>query len=142
MWPFKKKNKSLFKPHDPYGMKPKRSTKYSAGHDLHANVKGSVKAGQRLVVPTGVGWGDAVDDKWFGQIVERSGNAVRHGILTLGGIIDCDYDGEIMVILHNLGDQTFNFEKGDRIAQLVVMPYMYVEGSEKVRAGGFGSTGK
>ena len=142
MWPFKKKNKSLFIRYHPDGRKPKRSTKYSAGHDLHANVRGSVKAGQRLMVPTGISWNHTVEDNWFGQIVERSGNAVRYGILTFGGIIDCDYDGEIMVILHNLGDQTFSFEKGDRIAQLLVLSYNSVEESGKVRAGGFGSTGK
>lgn len=141
MWPFKKKNKSLFIRHHPDARRPKRSTEFSAGHDLHANVRGSISAGESLVVPTGIGWSNQVKNNWFGQIVERSGNAARYGILTLGGIIDCDYDGEIMVILHNTGKQTFKFEKGDRIAQLLVVSYESVGGCSTVRAGGFGSTG-
>jgi len=80
----------------------------------------------------------------------RSGLALRHGITVLNtpGTIDCDYRGEVMVLLANLGEATFKIERGERIAQLVVQR---VERASLVEvaaidatprgAGGFGSTG-
>lgn len=84
------------------------------------------------------------------QVRPRSGLALKHGITCLNtpGTIDCDYRGEVKVILANLGDEVFEIERGDRIAQLVVAPapqalVTEVETLDETArgAGGFGSTG-
>ena len=80
----------------------------------------------------------------------RSGLACKKGLAPANkvGVIDCDYRGEIMVALHNHSDKPVNIEPHDRIAQMVITPYLYGEYeeceelSDTVRgAGGFGSTG-
>ena len=84
----------------------------------------------------------------YATIKGRSGLALKHGILMLGGTIDSDYRGEIGVILHNLGSEPFQVKHGDRIAQMVVLPYIRavyeltdkLEGTER-GAGAYGSTG-
>ena len=77
--------------------------------------------------------------------------ALKHGIILPNspGTIDADYRGEIMVIMHNLGDAPFVIEPGDRIAQMVVAPVTQVNwaetdalGETERGSGGFGSTGK
>ena len=142
MWPFARKEVSLFRKVQPDATLPVRGTTYSAGHDLHSQTDGCVLSGETVVVPTGIGWSNEVADDWYGHIVERSGHAIRNGVITLGGIIDCDYEDEFMVILHNTGKDTFRFHKGDRIAQLLVGSYKSLDKPSKVRVGGFGSTGR
>jgi dUTP pyrophosphatase len=84
------------------------------------------------------------------QVRPRSGLALKHGVTVLNapGTIDCDYRGEVKVLLVNLGSEPFVIERGMRIAQLVVAPVTRVELQEKKSlensargAGGFGSTG-
>ena len=88
---------------------------------------------------------------YFGAIFARSGLAAKEGLRPANcvGVVDADYRGEVIVALHNDSEETRLVKSGDRIAQLVVMPYLSLQFaevdqlSETVRAeGGFGSTGK
>lgn len=101
------------------------------------------------MVPTGIAV--AVPDGYAGLVVPRSGIAARHGIgvVNAPGLLDSGYRGEINVILVNHGQDPFPISRGDRIAQLVVAPFVvqdFVEVDElppSVRGdGGFGSTGR
>ena len=124
----------------------------AAGMDLLAAVlQGApleLAPGARALVPTGLVL--ALPPGFEAQVRPRSGLALRHGITVLNspGTIDCDYRGEVMVLLANLGDAPFRIERGERIAQLVVQRVERVELGETAKAsatrrggGGFGSTG-
>jgi dUTP pyrophosphatase len=81
---------------------------------------------------------------YVGIIKPRSGLAFNYGIDVLAGVIDADYKDEIKVILINHGDDPYHIKAGDRIAQLVVLPYYVINGEDgnaPIRSGGFGSTG-
>jgi dUTP pyrophosphatase len=132
---------------------PSYQTKHAAGLDLVAAVprEQPVKllAGARALVPTGFVL--ELPPGYEGQVRPRSGLAFKHGLTVLNspGTIDADYRGEIMVLLVNLGSETFRVQRGDRIAQLVIAPVASVEVvavealAETERGqGGFGSTGQ
>jgi len=102
----------------------------------------------RVLVPTGLAIG--IPDGHEGQIRPRSGLAARHGITVLNspGTIDSDYRGEVQVLMVNLGAENYTVGHGDRIAQLVIAPYLRVDlqiapqiDPTERGAGGFGSTG-
>ena len=125
----------------------------AAGLDLMAAVPAdaplTLDPGQRANVPTGLSI--ALPPGTEGQVRPRSGLAARHGITVLNspGTIDCDYRGEIQVILVNLGQESFKVERGSRIAQLIVAPVLQARILEqkilnktKRGTGGFGSTGE
>ena len=104
--------------------------------------------GQRALVPTGLVL--ELPPGFEAQVRPRSGLALRHGITVLNspGTIDCDYRGEVMVLLANLGEAPFRIERGERIAQLVVQRVERAQLTEVAAiaatrrgAGGFGSTG-
>ena len=91
-----------------------------------------------------------IPDGYFGAVFARSGLAAKQALRPANcvGVCDSDYRGEYIVALHNDGTQARTINPGDRIAQLVVMPYLAVEFNEvselsntKRGAGGFGSTG-
>lgn len=120
----------------------------AAGMDVCAAEALTLKPGKRAAVPTGFAF--AIPHGFEIQVRPRSGLALKHGITCLNtpGTIDCDYRGEVKVILANLGDEEVSFERGDRIAQLVVAeaPQAKVTEVEALDdtargAGGFGSTG-
>lgn len=130
---------------------PKYETDGSAGLDLRANLdqKITLKPLQRSLVPTGLFI--ELEKGYEAQIRARSGLAIKNGICLANGIgtIDSDYRGEIKIILINLGDQDFEINSGDRIAQMVITKYEQVEFelveqlNETERSdGGFGHTGK
>lgn len=128
---------------------PKYATDGSAGCDLIANEDGTVPAGERVLVSTGLFV--AIPRGFEGQVRPRSGLAYKNGVTVLNtpGTIDSDYRGEVKVILFNHGTGPFYFKKGDRIAQLVIMPVMRASfvrmeqlSSTERGEGGFGSTGK
>lgn len=126
---------------------PLSSSAGAAGYDLYACAGVSMAPGERVVVSTGVHM--EIPSGYFGKIEGRSGLAMLHGIITAGGIIDSDYRGEIRVILINTGGYNVCFNKGDRIAQLIIQPHWsgsLVESgklSDTERgAKGFGSTGQ
>jgi len=104
--------------------------------------------GARALVPTGIAI--ALPEGFEGQIRPRSGLALKHGVTILNapGTIDSDYRGEIGIILINHGEQIFRIERGDRIAQMIIAPFIRATWcpanilTETTRGnGGFGSTG-
>lgn len=97
---------------------PTRGSEFAAGLDLSANESVFIGPGGRVKISTGIGV--SVGDGNVGFVWPRSKLANKFGIQVLGGVIDADYTGEIMVILLNSGSATFEVRKGDRIAQLVV----------------------
>jgi len=125
---------------------PKIATKGSAGYDLYAPAPGTIRSGERMKVELGIKL--AIPENHYGQICGRSGLALKNGIMTLGGVIDSDYRGEVSVILLNTGASDFKYEQGDRIAQMVLIK-AYTEDAvvledleETGRSEGYGSTGK
>jgi dUTP diphosphatase len=132
---------------------PSYQSSGAAGLDLLAalapDMREILRPGERRLVPTGLVL--EIPPGFEAQVRPRSGLALKHGVTVLNtpGTIDCDYRGEVGVILINLGAIPFEIGRGDRIAQLVVAPaiqarLVMVEGlSETARgAGGFGSTGR
>ena len=127
---------------------PMRSHIGDAAIDLHCRIDVTLKPGQRAAVPTGIAV--AIPEGFAGLVLPRSGHALRDGIGVVNGpgLIDSGYRGEVAVLLINHGAETVVFARGDRVAQLAVVPipeveWMEVEDlDETVRgAGGFGSTG-
>ncbi|GFN36462.1 dUTP diphosphatase [Tepidimicrobium xylanilyticum] len=129
---------------------PSYKTKGSAGMDLYANLDESItiKPMERVLVPTGLYI--SIPNGYEAQIRARSGLALKHGITLANGIgtIDSDYRGEIGVILLNLSKEDYTINRGDRIAQLVIVKYERVEFEEVLSLdstergeGGFGHTG-
>jgi dUTP pyrophosphatase len=128
---------------------PRYETSHAAGLDLRADEPISLAPGQRALVPTGLSL--EIPPGHEGQVRPRSGLALKHGVTCLNspGTIDADYRGEVMVILANLGQAPVRFDRGERIAQLVVAPVAHVTlvevdglGATGRGAGGFGSTGR
>lgn len=130
---------------------PRYGTPHSVGVDLCAAVEESLELspGHRVLVPTGLQI--ALPSGFEAQVRSRSGLALNHGLMVLNspGTIDPDYRGEIKVILLNLGQEPFLLERGMRIAQLVVAPFVQVrwnpvetwmEDTQRQEKG-FGSTG-
>ena len=129
---------------------PTKGSEFAAGSDLYANNQEDVviEAHQTILVPTGLSIELPINT--VGLIYARSGLASKSGLAPANkvGVIDCDYRGEVMVALHNHSQQTQVVKQGERIAQLVVMPYFEVDYqisdslSETLRnKGGFGSSG-
>ncbi len=107
----------------------------------------SIQSGQRILVKTGIHI--ELPKGHFGNIRSRSGLALNEGIITLGGIIDSGYRGEIGVILYNTSKESVDIKKYERIAQMIIQPFEQVniiqveELSNADRAhNGFGSSGK
>ncbi len=131
---------------------PHYATDGSAGLDLRAMVKEpmTLQPGDTQLLPTGMSIFIS-DPGYAGMILPRSGLGHKHGIVlgNLVGLIDSDYQGELMVSCWNRGQQPFTLEPGERIAQLVIVPVMQVE-LEQVESfsasergeGGFGHSGR
>jgi dUTP pyrophosphatase len=131
---------------------PAYATPGSAGLDLRACLSAAqaLEPGQTTLVPTGIAI-HVRDPGYAALILPRSGLGHKHGIVlgNLVGLIDSDYQGELMVSVWNRGQKSFTIEPMERIAQLVIVPVMQAtfkvvdEFAESDRgAGGFGSTGK
>ena len=103
---------------------PERSRPGDAGYDLCALEGFVLASGERRVVSTGIAL--ALPDGVAGLVTPRSGLAARHGLTTLNapGIVDPNYRGEIKVILHNAGSEPYEARAGDRIAQLLLVPFL------------------
>lgn len=123
----------------------------AAGADLYALTDGpvAVAPGQTVLIHTGLAL--AIPQGYVGLVYARSGLASRQGLAPANkvGVIDADYRGELMVALHNHSGEERVVECGDRIAQLVIAPYLtaeFVQADEldgtRRGEGGFGSTGK
>ena len=129
---------------------PTYGSEYAAGADLYACIDGEleIKPHATVVVPTGI----AIELPlgYAGLIYARSGLATKRGLAPANkvGVVDCDYRGEVKVALHNHSETVQTVASGERIAQLVITPYLtaqFIECetlSQTVRGeGGFGSTG-
>jgi deoxyuridine 5'-triphosphate nucleotidohydrolase len=130
---------------------PRRATSGSAGLDLRACLDAPLvlEPGQVQLVPTGIAI-HLEDPGLAAVLLPRSGLGHRHGIVlgNLVGLIDSDYQGQVMVSLWNRSAQPFTVNPGDRIAQMVVVPVVQVEfevveefAASSRGTGGFGSTG-
>lgn len=130
---------------------PTYESAHAAGMDLRAAVPEPLRLepGKRALVPTGIAI--ALPDGYEAQVRPRSGLALKHGVSVLNapGTIDADYRGEVGVILINHGEEPFDINRGERIAQLVITPvsqgvWVEVETLDETSrgAGGFGSSGK
>jgi deoxyuridine 5'-triphosphate nucleotidohydrolase len=131
---------------------PAYATAGSAGMDLRACIDAPVTLapGQTQLVPTGLAI--HIDDPGLAALIlPRSGLGHKHGIVlgNLVGLIDSDYQGQLMVSMWNRGQDTFVIEPGERIAQLIVVPVVQVElevvndfATSARGAGGFGHSGR
>lgn len=130
---------------------PTRGSASAAGYDLYADldVPETIEPGETKMIHTGLSM--ELPEGYFGAIFARSGLAMKEGLRpgNCVGVVDSDYRGEFMIGLHNDSDVLRVIEPGERIAQMVVMPYLPVEFEETESltdtqrgAGGFGSTGK
>lgn len=131
---------------------PEYTTDGSAGMDLRACLAAPLKLapGETELIPTGISI--HIEDPGLAAVIlPRSGLGHKHGIVlgNLVGLIDSDYQGELMISCWNRGLTEFTIEPGDRIAQLVILPvvqarFSIVEEFEETERGigGFGSSGK
>jgi dUTP pyrophosphatase len=131
---------------------PAYATQGSAGLDLRACIDAplTIEPGQTHLIPTGLAI-HLADPRYAAMILPRSGMGHKHGIVlgNLVGLIDSDYQGQLMVSTWNRGQAAFTLNPMERLAQLVIVPVLQVgfnvveefDGSER-GAGGFGSTGK
>ena len=132
---------------------PTRGSEEAAGYDLYAVIgdQDGVLIAPHTTTMIDVGWAMRVPRRCFGAIFARSGLASKQGLRPANcvGVIDSDYRGPVKVALHNDTDFTKTVKNGDRIAQLVIMPFYPVEFTEVEELdetergeGGFGSTGE
>lgn len=129
---------------------PTYGTEFSAGADLYACIEEpvSLAPGETVLIKTGLSM--EIPAGYAGLVYARSGLATKKGLAPANkvGVIDADYRGEIMVALHNHSNTTAVIESGERIAQMVITPFLMAnfitvdELEETLRGtGGFGSTG-
>lgn len=131
---------------------PTYGSERAAGADLYALLEGEslgILAGETVLVHTGIA--AEIPEGYVGLVFARSGLATKRGLAPANkvGVIDSDYRGEIMVALHNHGVAPAEILQGERIAQLVIVPYVTAEIEEtdalsdtERGEGGFGSTGR
>ncbi len=135
---------------DPRAKLPAYGSADAAGADLYALTDGpvTIAPGQTVLIHTGLAL--AIPRGYAGLIYARSGLATKQGLAPANkvGVIDADYRGELMVSLYNHSGESRTVENGDRIAQLVITPYLTAQFAlsddldDTARgAGGFGSTG-
>ena len=130
---------------------PTRGSEYAAGYDLYAAIENNITVPAHLTEKIGTGLSFELPDETFAAIFARSGLATKQGLRPANcvGVCDSDYRGEYIVAIHNDTDEDKIIEPGERIAQMILMPYIpmtFVETDELSESGrgqdGFGSTGK
>ena len=130
---------------------PHRGSEYAAGYDLYACLDAPVVIAphETVMIPTGLSM--AIPAGYFGAVMARSGIAARQGLRPANcvGVCDSDYRGEYTVAIHNDSNFPREIHDGDRIAQLLILPFLSAEFDEVDKldetergAGGFGSTGR
>lgn len=130
---------------------PERGSSEAAGYDLFADLteKTVLEPHTSMLVPTGLAC--AIPEGYFGGVFARSGLSLREGLRPANcvGVIDSDYRGELKVPLHNDSDTAREITPGEKVAQLVILPYLAVDfqetddlGQTDRGTGGFGSTGQ
>ena len=130
---------------------PTYGTEFSAGADLYALLDEPVTIAPHATVLIHTGLAMEIPQGYVGLIYARSGLASKKGLAPANkvGVIDSDYRGEFMVALHNHTDEARTVEDGERVAQLVIAPYVTADfvlcdelDDTERGAGGFGSTGR
>ena len=130
---------------------PTYGSEWAAGADMYAAIDEAVtiEPGETKFIPTGLAF--EIPEGYAGFIYARSGLACKKGLAPANkvGVVDADYRGEVMVALHNHGKEPQTVEAGERIAQMIIAPFITAnfifsdELDDTVRgAGGFGSTGR
>ena len=130
---------------------PTYGSEFAAGADMYAAIDEAVTIGpnETKLIPTGLAF--EIPEGYAGFVYARSGLASKRGLAPANkvGVIDADYRGEVMVALHNHGTEAQTVEAGERIAQMIIAPFVAVnyvfsdELDDTVRGeGGFGSTGR
>ena len=136
---------------NPNAILPTRGSEQAAGYDLYACIDEPITIPPHSTVKVGTGLSIELPDNYFGAIFARSGLATKKGLRPSNcvGVCDSDYRGEYIVALHNDSNIGVIINPEERIAQLVVMPYLPVEFNEvdsltdtERGDGGFGSTDK
>ena len=129
---------------------PTQGSKYAAGYDLYADIDTpiTIKSGETVKIGTGLAF--ELPEGFFSGIFARSGLATKQGLRPANcvGVVDYDYRGEVIVAIHNDSNKDAVIAPGDRIAQMILLPYQSMEFievsdlSETDRGdGGFGSSG-
>lgn len=135
----------------PTAVIPTRATEQSAGYDLYADLPYAIAILPHTTAKIDTGIAIELPEKTFGGVYARSGLATKRGLRPSNcvGVIDSDYRGSVIVALHNDSDIIETVSPGERIAQLIISPYLVVdleevdELTDTVRGdGGFGSSGK
>ena len=130
---------------------PTYGSEFAAGADMYAAIDEAVtiEPNETKLIPTGLAF--EIPEGYAGFVYARSGLASKSGLAPAikVGVIDADYRGEVMVALHNHGTEAQTVEAGERIAQMIIAPFVAVnyvfsdELDDTVRGeGGFGSTGR
>ena len=125
---------------------PSYANKDDAGMDLYSNESVLISPHERKNISTGIAM--IIPSGYAGLIWDKSGIAAKHGLKTLGGVIDAGYRGEIKIVVHNLSSVPYRVEKGTKIAQMLIQhieqkDIMEVEELDETERGekGFGSSG-
>ena len=130
---------------------PTRGSKFSAGYDLYTATDEDIQIPPHSTVKIGTGLAIELPIGWFGAIFARSGIATKRGLRPANcvGVVDADFRNEVLVALHNDTSETMTVQAGERIAQLVILPYQDIDFKEVNELhdtdrgmGGFGSTGE
>ena len=118
-----------------------------AGLDLYSAQEVTVLPGKKVGVKTGVAL--AIPEGYVGLIWDKSGISMKHGLKTLGGVVDSGYRGEIIVGMVNLSEEAYTFAQGDKVAQMIIQRKESVSIEEVLELDdthrgekGFGSSGK
>jgi len=118
-----------------------------AGLDLYAVEDITFAPNERAAVPTGIAM--EIPEGHVGFIWDKSGLSIKHGLKTLGGVVDSGYRGEVLVGIINLSDEEYTIRKGEKVAQMIIQKKESVAVEETAELGettrgegGFGSTGK
>jgi len=140
------KAKAIFKKLTPDTIIPAYAHPGDAGLDIFSNEDYTINPGERYLVSSG--WSLELPEGYVAFIKDKSGVAYKKGIIHMAGVIEYTYRGEYKVLLFNTSKEPFEIKKGDKIAQLVILPVATAEIevadelSETQRgAGAFGSTG-
>lgn len=129
-------------PLTPTATLPTRGTAGAAGYDLYLDADSvTVTPGVPTLLSTGIKC--EIRDGFFGQIRDRSSVALKKSCLVMAGVIDSDYENEVKVLLVNVSNTPMTFQRGDRIAQIIIIKYETNDNDVSLvkRTGGFGSTG-
>ena len=143
--------KIKFKRLNDFAVVPVQGSTDSAGYDLYAATDHEIQIAPHKTVKIGTGLSFELPRGYFAGIFARSGLATKKGLRPANcvGVCDSDYRGEYIVALHNDTDEIMTIQPQEKIAQMILLPFLFMEFEEVVELsdtkrgeGGFGSTGE